>query len=866
MLRSLLFSLLIFSFLGIKAQIRPLSINSKIVNDKFEDLKPLFPKDTSLCVPQYSTGCGMGDGFTDFAVEEIQNYGSGCSDNTGYAGWSQYLSLGPAFLIPGQSHDFIMKTAYDDQYVTIWVDFNNDFILTQDEKILIDFILANAGEFYTASVILSSNAVPGLHLMRARTNWTSAASDPCQNYTYGEAEDYYVIIGQAIFGTLEGTVTEFTGGAPVAGAEISLDGLFNYTIISGSDGFYSNDNIMVGDYTVTCNKDGYNLQTSSVTIVEDVILTLDFDLTHPEIVVNPLSINVELATNTTTSEQIIIENTGDGELNWSASLILTGKNSKDYFDLQFEYPVAGGLGEAGVESDGLFIYTTKWNGSEIYKYSIDGGFVESFSIPGVAGLRDLAFDGTYFYGGAGIPLVYEMDFNSKILVSSFSMPASVRAIAYNDDGDYFYANNWSDPITLFDKTGTSLGTIATGPEGENYYGFAYDNASPGGPFLWGYAQTGNSSNEIIQIQLPSGTETGFTIDIADKLNGSVYNSAGGLFSHPNLVFGKWTLGGVVQNQWIWGLDLGDAVTWLSASPNAGILAAGESELINVNFDATDLLAGIYNAEILFTSYPLVGSPAVNIQMTVFDSDHPCNLTSVENCTNTELTWEMCPQDVIADSFCIYRNDEVVAFPTDTSYIDELLIPDSTYLYKVTAFIDGSESFHSNIETVFIELPDNLIPENFGYNVSGGNIELHWNTPSGCLVPLGYNIYRDDSFLGFTPNTVYVDPFGFYEYVVTAVYYFGESDPTEPLMITGIFDESTPKISIFPVPASEVLFVISPDKVISYTISSIEGKQLVNKMAGESKFEINTNDFGAGVYLLGLTFDDRIQYLKFTINK
>ena len=53
-----------------------------------------------LCVPEYSTGCGMGDGFTDFAVEEIQNYGSGCADNMGYDGWSQYLELGPAFLLP----------------------------------------------------------------------------------------------------------------------------------------------------------------------------------------------------------------------------------------------------------------------------------------------------------------------------------------------------------------------------------------------------------------------------------------------------------------------------------------------------------------------------------------------------------------------------------------------------------------------------------------------------------------------------------------------------------------------------------------------------------------------------------------------
>jgi hypothetical protein len=288
-----------------------------------------------------------------------------------------------------------------------------------------------------------------------------------------------------------------------------------------------------------------------------------------------------------------------------------------------------GGGEVGIETDGNYFYTSKWNGNNFYKYDLNGTYLGSFTIGGVAAIRDMAYDGNYFYGGAGFSTVYEMDFENQTLISSFTAPTDCRAIAYNEDLDVFYANNWSTPVVKFDKAGNNLGSFNVGPDGAEYYGFAYDNATLGGPFLWGYAQVGDSKNEIIQIQLPSGTETGFTLDVAIKLSGQVYNFAGGLFAYPNLVIGKWTLGGLVQNEWIWGLELMDAQTWLSISPNSGSLEGGTNQEVSVLFDATDLVPGIYEAEIHFTSTPNVGVPVVQVEMIVeaatfindFDSDN-----------------------------------------------------------------------------------------------------------------------------------------------------------------------------------------------------------------------------------------------------
>ena len=848
--------------LFIMSQVRPVFLTKEKKSISFDDKQSLSPKDSVLCIPQYSSGCGDGDGFTDFAVEEIVNFGSGCADNTGYSGWSEYYDLGPAFLIPGQTHDFIMKTGYNNQEVCIWIDFNDDGDLTGDERILTDFELSSAGQLYTASVLIPNNAMPGLHKMRARTNWQGSSADPCESYTYGEAEDYFVMVGTLITGSLEGTVTELSGGVPIENATITLNGLIDYTLTTGPDGSYSNDNIMVGDYDVECHKEGYNLEVTSITIEEDITLTLDFQLTQPTIEVDPLNVSVELGQNSTAEEEITIFNSGDGPLNWSASMVLSDKNKKDFLDLQFEYPLTGGSGEAGIETDGQYIYTTTWNGTGINKYDLDGNLLETFNIPGASALRDLAYDGNYFYGSSAIPLVYEMDFTTMELISTFTAPVNVRAIAWDNINEYFYANNWGEPVTMFDKTGTMLGSFNVGPEGESYYGFAYDYITPGGPYLWGYGQAGNSMNEVVQMQLPAGNETGLVVDIEPLLSNQVFGAAGGLFTHPNLVFGKWTLGGAVQNEWMWGLELGDAVTWVWTQPNAGTLPGGSGQSITINFDATGLEAGVYEAQIQFTSYPQVGNPIVDIEMTVVGGPFPCNLNADWSCTDVNLTWEVCPSSVEPDSFCIYRNDEIIDYSPVETYTDELVYPDSTYEYKVTFFIGGDESFHSNIETVNIPVPENLTPANFTYTISGDNIMLHWNSPSGCLAPMGYNLYADGALLDFTTDTTYTTTYvAPIEFWLVAIYYFGGSEAAELQIITGIENNSFNVFSVYPNPAKDHVYIHSVEKIKRVEILSLSGEILNDQKLMSSIAVIDVNSYKPGVYFIKIMAGNKTELIK-----
>ena len=122
------------------------------------------------------------------------------------------------------------------------------------------------------------------------------------------------------------------------------------------------------------------------------------------------------------------------------------------WDLIFTYDIGatgetGANGNAGAECDGTYLYSTRWASNLIHRYNIAGTLVEEFSIAGVSGLRDLAYDGThYMYGGNGAGTIWKMDFTTKTLVATLTGSFQARAIAYDTDLDILYVSNWGDPV------------------------------------------------------------------------------------------------------------------------------------------------------------------------------------------------------------------------------------------------------------------------------------------------------------------------------------------------------------------------------------------------------------------------------------
>ncbi|MEJ5304281.1 MAG: carboxypeptidase regulatory-like domain-containing protein, partial [Bacteroidales bacterium] len=211
------------------------------------------------------------------------------------------------------------------------------------------------------------------------------------------------------------------------------------------------------------------------------------------------------------------------------------------WDVLFTFNAAGAA-RPGVETDGTYIYTSQWNGPNFGKFENQGGtwtLVSEFTIAGASEIRDMAYDGTYFYGGSASTTIYKMDFNTQTLVGTIATSGvGVRHIGYDPVNQGFWTGNWSD-LYLVSMTGATLQTANVGLSA--MYGNAYDGVSAGGPYLWIHDQ-GGSGVDIHQMSIATMTLTGVmhaATDLPGFLAGSI---AGGLASdNGNLVPGKFIL-------------------------------------------------------------------------------------------------------------------------------------------------------------------------------------------------------------------------------------------------------------------------------------------------------------------------------------
>jgi len=142
-----------------------------------------------ICAP--SMDCSLGDGLLLFSLADINN-ASSCE---GYGDFGNQT----ANLSQNTTYPLTVTTGWGDQYLTVWVDFNDDDIFSTNEKIVTDYIIApgqGSGNYTeTLDFIIPPNATVGTHRMRAKTSWNEVVpDDACAQTVYGETEDYTVNI------------------------------------------------------------------------------------------------------------------------------------------------------------------------------------------------------------------------------------------------------------------------------------------------------------------------------------------------------------------------------------------------------------------------------------------------------------------------------------------------------------------------------------------------------------------------------------------------------------------------------------------------------------------------------------------------
>lgn len=354
--------------------------------------------------------------------------------------------------------------------------------------------------------------------------------------------------------------------------------------------------------------------------------------TPPAISVSASSIVQNLQANETATQSLTIQNTGGRPLSYSigfsedqrAAAILSYDPANPVlpsqypniesqpafgleqemaeratFDLQFNYGLSAA--EYGVATDGAYLYTSHWETpGMIGRYLLNGTAVDTFIIPNAGQIRDLTYDGRFFYGAANSNIIYIMDFNTGTLEGTIPSPFNnTRGIAYDPDNDGFWISNaWSANCALISRSGNTIRTLTLG--GASNGGLAYDNVSGTEPTLWGNAETQPNFNNITQYNLTNGAIIR-TFNAADVIPEIILDSdiaGGGMDIAVGLVPGKASLLCVAQGLSFYGLELCDVDYWVSINPRAGVVMPGSSVVVEIAFDSENLDSGQYSGTML----------------------------------------------------------------------------------------------------------------------------------------------------------------------------------------------------------------------------------------------------------------------------
>ncbi|MGB3075545.1 MAG: GEVED domain-containing protein, partial [Chitinophagales bacterium] len=150
--------------------------------------------ETNIAVAQYCTsnlytyGCTYGDYIDNVAFGSLNQTATGCT--SGNAGYSDFTALSTD-LEQGSSYTLTVSTGTGGQYVSMWIDLDNDQNFEISEKLVSYLYCPTSFTNYTATFLIPAFATPGYHRMRIRSvTYGYPPLDPCLQYYYGETHDY----------------------------------------------------------------------------------------------------------------------------------------------------------------------------------------------------------------------------------------------------------------------------------------------------------------------------------------------------------------------------------------------------------------------------------------------------------------------------------------------------------------------------------------------------------------------------------------------------------------------------------------------------------------------------------------------------
>ncbi|MGN0086917.1 MAG: choice-of-anchor J domain-containing protein [Alloprevotella sp.] len=518
------------------------------------------------------------------------------------------------------------------------------------------------------------------------------------------------------------------GGRAMADCPVQLTADHGAVIDTTTDaeGHILFDKIEQGTWQVNIIRPDCNVYSSTWIIGQAEGNTFTAAVTAPLLQPDKNELAVEMTTESTHKETLSLHNAGDGGLDWHLTpLYAAGSGQTDRrWKVQQSFDASGDI-QSSVAFDGEYYYTASWYYlGKYFKYDRNGQFIEEFNVPGMYyKLYDLAFDGTYFYGSDYSNVIFQLDLRNKRLVREITIDSEpslkITHCAYDSDNDQFWVGTFTN-IGRVDRNGkvtVSFRNISNEQE-MSVYGAAYDNVTPGGPYLWMANEVVDGINEVDNVQIAQynvGTMrlTGVThsaIDIPGYKVGSATRGANnicGLSTTTSIEDGSLSLVGCLQQSpsRIFAYRLCDAGTWLEYSPKSGHIQAGDTQDIDVTYHTLNTTVGQTEQTTLrLHTNPETGVEDIPVRVTATTESttpRPTELTAtLQDNSTVALTWK----NEGAAHFLVYRNNELIATlgAESRSYVDTQLIR-GTYTYTVKADYEACTSLASEPAEIFVQV-------------------------------------------------------------------------------------------------------------------------------------------------------------------
>ena len=530
---------------------------------------------------------------------------------------------------------------------------------------------------------------------------------------------------------LQASLGVATAEGPVAEAAVTLVGDHGgvYELLTDADGKVNIDKIEKGTYEVTVNKTGCNEYHGSWTL-DERNEHLNIHLTRPVLhLSSDEHLRLQMAAEDKGDAEFLLTNEGDGPLSWTLERQLTKGTGDDAVRWKEcrTWTTSGDL-QTSIAFDGEYYYTTSSiRLGEFWKYTRQGKLVEHFSIPEMYyKLYDLTYDGRYFYGSDYKNRLFQLDFENRKVVSVITiseLPSlEITHCSYDPDRDAFWVGGMST-IALVRRDGSlvSLLTQFSTTESIAVFGSAYDNVSPGGPYLWLADETAADQYSLDCVQLRQyNLNTRKLTDVKHVVKdvpGYVVGNPSmgrnyicGLHTTTALTDGRLTLIGVLQQSpsliFEYTLDVVD--DWLRYSPKHGVLQPGEQQVFKYTLDALKLKSG----DVVTATSRLLTIPELEEKRISFTLDahtlplapRPQQLTAAADSAAVRLQWLPGEGDQTPTGYTLFRNGQQINDTpiTATTYTDRPLVY-GNYIYKVRAdYADGKKSALSDSAEVFVK--------------------------------------------------------------------------------------------------------------------------------------------------------------------